>query len=68
MTASTVRAVFTPFVEVVKTLNLPEWLVHWGHPGNMVRLIFHHFIPATCFHADHFLMNGMVKKSTEVFV
>jgi hypothetical protein len=30
--------VFAPFVELVKTLDLPGWLVHWGHPGNMVRL------------------------------
>ncbi|RAL51649.1 hypothetical protein DM860_010367 [Cuscuta australis] len=30
-----VRSAFEPFVEVVRTLNLPEWLVHWGHPGNM---------------------------------
>ncbi|XP_042395165.1 uncharacterized protein LOC121985648 isoform X4 [Zingiber officinale] len=30
-----VRSIFEPFVELVKTWNLPEWLVHWGHPGNM---------------------------------
>ncbi|XP_020595153.1 uncharacterized protein LOC110035262 [Phalaenopsis equestris] len=36
-----VRSVFGPFVEVVKTWNLPEWLVHWGHPGNMVSSTFH---------------------------
>ncbi|CAN1289492.1 hypothetical protein LINPERPRIM_LOCUS20299 [Linum perenne] len=30
-----VRSVFGPFVEIVKSLNLPGWLVHWGHPGNM---------------------------------
>lgn len=34
--AATVRSAFEPFVEIVKSLNLPEWLVHWGHPGNMV--------------------------------
>ncbi|ONK57006.1 uncharacterized protein A4U43_C10F15590, partial [Asparagus officinalis] len=34
--ASTVRSIFGPFVELVKTWNLPDWLVHWGHPGNMV--------------------------------
>jgi len=33
-----VTAVFAPFVELVKTWDLPGWLVHWGHPGNMVRL------------------------------
>jgi hypothetical protein len=31
-----VRSVFAPFVEIVKSLNLPDWLVHWGHPANMV--------------------------------
>jgi hypothetical protein len=31
-----VRSVFGPFVELVKSFNLPDWLVHWGHPGNMV--------------------------------
>ncbi|XP_056172413.1 uncharacterized protein LOC115674172 isoform X2 [Syzygium oleosum] len=33
--AGTVRSLFGPFVELVKTLSLPDWLVHWGHPGNM---------------------------------
>jgi hypothetical protein len=33
-----VTAVFAPFVELVKTWDLPGWLVHWGHPGNMVRV------------------------------
>lgn len=36
MAAETVRSVFGPFAELVKTFNLPGWLVHWGHPGNMV--------------------------------
>lgn len=36
--AEAVRSVFGPFVELVKSLNLPDWLVHWGHPGNMVFL------------------------------
>ncbi|KAF6140303.1 hypothetical protein GIB67_000351 [Kingdonia uniflora] len=40
LTAATVRSAFAPFVEIVKTLNLPEWLVHWGHPGNMVVVLF----------------------------
>ncbi|THU43783.1 hypothetical protein C4D60_Mb02t00410 [Musa balbisiana] len=33
--AEAVRSAFEPFVELVKTWNLPDWLVHWGHPGNM---------------------------------
>ncbi|KAK8948143.1 hypothetical protein KSP40_PGU013993 [Platanthera guangdongensis] len=36
MAAETLRSVFGPIVELVKAWNLPEWLVHWGHPGNMV--------------------------------
>jgi len=36
--AEPVTAVFAPFVELVKSWDLPGWLVHWGHPGNMVRL------------------------------
>ncbi|KAG6504928.1 hypothetical protein ZIOFF_037276 [Zingiber officinale] len=39
-TASAVRSIFEPFVELVKTWNLPEWLVHWGHPGNMAVVLF----------------------------
>ncbi|CAN1156613.1 hypothetical protein LINPERHAP2_LOCUS21046 [Linum perenne] len=35
-----VRSVFGPFVEIVKSLNLPGWLVHWGHPGNMAVVLF----------------------------
>jgi hypothetical protein len=37
-----VTAVFAPFVELVKTWDLPGWLVHWGHPGNMVRYVSRH--------------------------
>ncbi|XP_059462516.1 uncharacterized protein LOC132191494 [Corylus avellana] len=33
--AGAVRSVFAPFVELIKSWNLPDWLVHWGHPGNM---------------------------------
>jgi len=29
------RAFLEPQAEYFKTLNLPEALVHWGHPGNM---------------------------------
>ncbi|KAL5710018.1 hypothetical protein ACHQM5_020633 [Ranunculus cassubicifolius] len=38
--AETVRSLFAPFVEIVKTFDLPAWLVHWGHPGNMAVVLF----------------------------
>ncbi|XP_057548348.1 uncharacterized protein LOC130826780 [Amaranthus tricolor] len=38
--ADTVKSVFGPFVELVKSWNLPDWLVHWGHPGNMAVVLF----------------------------
>ncbi|PKA62746.1 hypothetical protein AXF42_Ash018954 [Apostasia shenzhenica] len=38
--AETVRSIFAPFVELVKTWDLPEWLVHWGHPGSMAVVLF----------------------------
>ncbi|CAH8365487.1 unnamed protein product [Eruca vesicaria subsp. sativa] len=38
--AGTVRSVIGPFVEIVKSLDLPDWLVHWGHPGNMAVVLF----------------------------
>ncbi|KAL2933386.1 Crossover junction endodeoxyribonuclease RuvC [Bienertia sinuspersici] len=38
--AETVRSVFGPFVELIKSWNLPGWLVHWGHPGNMAVVLF----------------------------
>ncbi|XP_028775240.1 uncharacterized protein LOC114732110 [Neltuma alba] len=38
--AGAVRSVFGPFVELVKSWNLPDWLVHWGHPGNMAVVLF----------------------------
>ncbi|KAL8040379.1 hypothetical protein ABFX02_10G094000 [Erythranthe guttata] len=38
--ATTVTSLFSPFVEIVKSLNLPGWLVHWGHPGNMAVVLF----------------------------
>ncbi|XP_074266783.1 uncharacterized protein LOC141590069 [Silene latifolia] len=38
--ADTVRSVFGPFAELVKTFNLPDWLVHWGHPANMAVVLF----------------------------
>ncbi|XP_076938252.1 uncharacterized protein LOC143606333 [Bidens hawaiensis] len=38
--AGTIRSVFGPFVDQVKSWNLPDWLVHWGHPGNMAVVLF----------------------------
>ncbi|XP_054800572.1 uncharacterized protein LOC129304799 [Prosopis cineraria] len=38
--AGAVRSVFGPFVELVKSWNLPDWLVHWGHPANMAVVLF----------------------------
>ncbi|KAM3341216.1 putative protein isoform X1 [Capsicum galapagoense] len=38
--AGTIRSLFGPFVELVKSWNLPDWLVHWGHPGNMAVVLF----------------------------
>lgn len=38
--AGTVSSLFGPFVELVKSWNLPDWLVHWGHPGNMAVVLF----------------------------
>ncbi|XP_071701370.1 uncharacterized protein [Rutidosis leptorrhynchoides] len=36
----TIRSLFGPVVELVNTFNLPGWLVHWGHPGNMAVVLF----------------------------
>ncbi|OIW20251.1 hypothetical protein TanjilG_07410 [Lupinus angustifolius] len=38
--AGAVTSVFEPFVEIVKSFDLPGWLVHWGHPGNMAVVLF----------------------------
>ncbi|CAN4121498.1 unnamed protein product [Withania somnifera] len=38
--AGTIRSLFGPFVELVKSWNLPDWLVRWGHPGNMAVVLF----------------------------
>ncbi|KAG5553627.1 hypothetical protein RHGRI_011501 [Rhododendron griersonianum] len=38
--AGTVKSLFGPFVELVKSFNLPGWLVHWGHPENMAVVLF----------------------------
>eukprot|EP00271_Cylindrocystis_brebissonii_P014729 TRINITY_DN36207_c0_g1_i1.p1 TRINITY_DN36207_c0_g1~~TRINITY_DN36207_c0_g1_i1.p1 ORF type:complete len:236 (+),score=32.11 TRINITY_DN36207_c0_g1_i1:103-810(+) len=33
--AEGLRELLEPLAEEVNLLNLPDWLVHWGHPGNM---------------------------------
>ncbi|KAL8152866.1 hypothetical protein V2J09_010626 [Rumex salicifolius] len=38
--AGAIRSTFVPFVELVKSFGLPDWLVHWGHPGNMAVVLF----------------------------
>ncbi|XP_042047723.1 uncharacterized protein LOC121793756 [Salvia splendens] len=38
--ATTVTSLMSPFVELVKSWSLPDWLVHWGHPGNMAVVLF----------------------------
>lgn len=38
--AEPVASAFAPFVDIVKTFSLPDWLVHWGHPGNMAVVLF----------------------------
>nr|GEY01473.1 GATA zinc finger domain-containing protein 10 [Tanacetum cinerariifolium] len=38
--AGSIRSLFGPIVEIVKSLDLPGWLVHWGHPGNMAVVLF----------------------------
>ncbi|KAG5553621.1 hypothetical protein RHGRI_011495 [Rhododendron griersonianum] len=43
--AETVKSLFGSFVELVKSFNLPSWLVHWGHPGNMVKCSLFGFLP-----------------------
>jgi hypothetical protein len=34
--AEAIRELIQPQADYFKTLNLPEALVHWGHPGNMM--------------------------------
>jgi len=46
--------VFGPFVELVKSLNLPDWLVHWGHPGNMVCIYIYFVFQTSFFIHSHF--------------
>ncbi|GAB2226996.1 hypothetical protein Droror1_Dr00008795 [Drosera rotundifolia] len=38
--AGAVRSLFGPIIELIKTWSLPDWLVHWGHPGNMAVVLF----------------------------
>ncbi|KAI5073137.1 hypothetical protein GOP47_0011150 [Adiantum capillus-veneris] len=38
--ARTVAELFEPIAELVRSLDLPDWLVHWGHPGNMAVVLF----------------------------
>ncbi|EPS59547.1 hypothetical protein M569_15259, partial [Genlisea aurea] len=38
--AGAVTSSLRPAIELVKSLNLPDWLVHWGHPGNMAVVLF----------------------------
>ncbi|KAF8066288.1 NDB1 [Scenedesmus sp. PABB004] len=33
--AQGIRAALTPAADYFSTLGVPDWLVHWGHPGNM---------------------------------
>lgn len=38
--ADGIRTALTPAAEYFNTLGVPEWLVHWGHPGNMAVVLF----------------------------
>jgi hypothetical protein len=38
--AEAIRELIQPQADYFKTLNLPEALVHWGHPGNMMVSLF----------------------------
>lgn len=38
--AGGIRTALTPAAEYFNTLGVPEWLVHWGHPGNMATVLF----------------------------
>ncbi|CAI5991644.1 unnamed protein product, partial [Closterium sp. NIES-65] len=33
--ADALRELLEPYGELVRSWNLPDWLIHWGHPGNM---------------------------------
>lgn len=38
--AEGIRQALTPAADYFSTLGVPEWLVHWGHPGNMAVVLF----------------------------
>lgn len=38
--ADQVTALIEPWAEIVRGLDLPYWLLHWGHPGNMAVVLF----------------------------
>ncbi|CAI5457702.1 unnamed protein product [Closterium sp. Yama58-4] len=33
--ADALRELLEPYGELVRSWDLPDWLIHWGHPGNM---------------------------------
>lgn len=35
-----IESFLKPQAEYFSTLGLPEWLIHWGHPGNMAVVLF----------------------------
>jgi len=35
-----IESLLKPQAEYFATLGLPEWLIHWGHPGNMAVVLF----------------------------
>ena len=49
--AGGIASLFEPIAEVVRSLDLPDWLVHWGHPGNMVRYSL------ACFFVQNLMVN-----------
>jgi len=38
--AEGIRQALTPAADYFNTLGVPDWLVHWGHPGNMAVVLF----------------------------
>lgn len=34
------KSALGPAISLVRSLDLPDWLVHWGHPGNMAVVLF----------------------------
>ncbi|KAL3536232.1 hypothetical protein ACH5RR_004693 [Cinchona calisaya] len=37
---ATVSSLFGSYIKFVKSLNPPDWLVHWSHPANMAIVLF----------------------------